>query len=447
MISGLYTALSGLHAQRRVLDVTAHNVANEATPGYHRQRVELQPAGVASVAAVFAGTTTSSGGVNVLGVTRVIDEFAEARVIRETAVHAGAKEMASALSRVELVFSEPSDSGLAAVLDDFWSGWSDLSSYPGDLAMRSQVLQRARNVVDVLHRASADLAQIEQSTRLQVERLADEVNVLAAQLAKLNSAIVGSVSAPNDLMDQRDAVLTELAALTGAVARPNDSGAYDVYIGGRAIVSGSFVQPVTGAGGELRWEVDGNAVATPPSRAASLAQTITDVVPRYQSLLDDVATTLMAQVNALHQTGFDQAGNPGEAFFVGTGASTIEVNPTIAGNPAAIAAAGVAGAPLDGEVARQLALLAGAPGGADEVFRSLVTGLGVEVRAAGRRENIQEQVLHSAAVEAASVSGVSIDEEMANLIAAQRAYEASARVLTTVDQLLETLMRTGVVGR
>jgi len=447
VISGLYTALSGLNAQRRVLDVTAHNVANEATPGYHRQRVELQPNGVASVAAVFAGPGTNAGGVNVLGVTRVIDQFAEARLLRESAVHSGTMEMASALSRVELVFSEPSDSGLAAVLDDFWAGWSDLASHPGDLAMRSQVLERSRNVVDVLHRASADLAQIDQATRQQVERLADEVNVLAAQLAKLNSAIVGSVGAPNDLMDQRDVVLGELAALTGAVARPNDSGAYDVYIGGRAIVSGTFVQEVTGAGGELRWEGDGSAVAAPPSRAASLAQTIADVVPRYQSLLDGVATALMAQVNTLHQTGFDQAGDPGVAFFVGTGAANIEIDPAIAGNPAAIAAAGVAGAPLDGEVARQLALLADAPGGADAAFRSLVTGLGVEVRAAARREVIQEQVVHSAAVEAAAVGGVSIDEEMANLIAAQRAYEASARVLTTVDQLLETLMRTGVVGR
>mgnify|MGYP000981242197 FL=1 len=100
MISGLYTALSGLNAQRRVLDVTAHNVANEATPGYHRQRVELQPNGVASVAAVFAGPGTNAGGVNVLGVTRVIDQFAEARLLREAAVHSGAKETAAALGRV-----------------------------------------------------------------------------------------------------------------------------------------------------------------------------------------------------------------------------------------------------------------------------------------------------------------------------------------------------------
>lgn len=456
-ISGLYTALSGMNAQRNVLDVTAHNIANQTTEGYHRQRVELKPAGIGSVAAVFAGTAQHVRGVDVAGVTRIVDQLAEDRVIRETGRDAGAQRLVADLRRVESVFPEPSDDGMAAVLDDFWAGWSDLASFPADRATRTQTLERAQTLVDGFHRAAADLDGIEASARVAVTAIAVEVNDLADQIARLNNAIAGSSGTANDLADQRDVILRRLAELTGAVSRPSANGAQiDVAIGGRTLVGGTVVQRVDGAGGELRWQSDGAAVSAPPSRAASLLQTVNDVVPRYRAALDDIAATLVAEVNALHVAGYDQSGTSGWSFFDPTGvtASTIALSVDVAGRPERLAAGApvlpgpVAPGPYDGEQARALAALAGRAGGAGDRYKTMVGQLGVEVRAADRRQRIQSDVARAAEIDAESVGGVSLDEEMATLMAAQRAYEASARVLTTIDQMLGVLIeRTGVVGR
>ena len=448
MLSGLYTALSGMNAQRRVLDVTAHNVANEATDGFHRQRVELKPAGVASVAAVFAGTGANVGGVDVVDVTRITDQLAEDRLVHESSAKAGTDTLRTNMERIELAFLEPSEDGIAALLDDFWGGWTDLSSLPGDPAIRSQMLERSQTLIDALHRASADLDQIELTARNDVISLADDVNDLADRIAQLNSAIAGSAATPNDLLDQRDVLLKDLAELTGAVGRPGPGGQVDVSIGGRTIVSGTIVQQVDGAGGVLRWVGDGSVVATPPSRAASLVETIDVVVPRYRTALDDVAAAFVTEVNAVHSVGYDTSGTTGSNFFdpLGVTASSIAISVDVAGQPNRIAA----GAPvfpgptapgaLDGEQARAIAGLADSSTGPAAAYRSMVADLGVAVRAARRRDDIQGQVTTAAEAQTRSVGGVSIDEEMANLIAAQRAYEASARVLTTVDQLLGVLM-------
>ena len=111
-ISGIYTALSGMHAHRRVIDTTAHNIANQTTPGFHRRRVDLSPAGIAAAPGVFSGSAQHLRGVDVDGVTRIVDQVAEERHLREASARAGTQTTAAALDRVELVFGEPSDNGI-----------------------------------------------------------------------------------------------------------------------------------------------------------------------------------------------------------------------------------------------------------------------------------------------------------------------------------------------
>lgn len=450
-ISSMYTALTGMNAQRKVLDVTAHNIANESTPGYHRQRVDLRPIGVSSVAAVFAGQNSRVGGVDVIGVQRLVDQLAENRYLSETGAQGGTTTMRTTMEAVELAFPEPSDDGLAAVLDDFFGGWSDVASRPGDPATRTQLLERAQTTIDALHRADADLRSISDTAKGAVADLASDVNAIAKQIAELNKAITGSANAANDLSDQRDTLIRQLSELTGADPRPQTSGTVDVYIGGRAVVSGNFVFQVDGAGGQLRWAADGVNVVAPPSKAASLAATINDVVPRYQTMLDGVAAQLVTQINTLHTAGYDPTGATGLDFFdpAGVTARTIALSSDVAGQPNKIAAGApvlpgpTAPGPLDGEQARSIAALAGSATGPGATYRSLVSTLGVEARAAVRRDSIQGTVTAAAEATASEVGGVSLDEEMANLVAAQRAFEASAKVLNTIDDLMGTLINLG----
>lgn len=445
-----------MNAQRRVMDVTGHNVANESTPGYHRQTVQLRAVGGAPAAAVFAGQAARPSGVEVLGVARSQDQLLEARAVREEAFRASTQLTSTTLQRIESVFGEPSDVGLAAQLSEFWGGWSDIVDQPGGLTTRTQLLERAASLVGSLHETAASLQASRDSAVDRVVSLAIEVNDTAAEVAALNRTIVGNPSASNDLIDRRDVLVASLAKLTGAIARPSGNGQVDVYIGGRTVVAGSITQPLDGAGGALRWALDSQPVNAPAGEAAALTATITDIVPRYMTALDDVAATLVAQVNALHSLGYDQTGNTGRNFFdpAGVTAASIELSVDVAGLPQNIAAGApvlpgpTAPGPLDAEQARQLAALADGAAGPDAKYRSMIGGLAVETRGAIRRASVQEQVADAAVSDADQVGAVSTDEEMANLIAAQRAFEASARVLTAIDELLGILIeRTGVVGR
>lgn len=455
MLSGLYTALSGVNAHRTILEVTSQNVANQATPGYHRQIADVRTGGLGPTG-VFTGTAFRAAGVDVVSVRRAADLLAENRLVRETALQAGLTRMVDQLDRIEMAFTEPSDHGLAALLDDYWGGWSDLATAPHDTALRSQLLERAQSVIDVLHRGNADLDSIARGAEEAMFALAVDVNELAARLAQVNHAIASSPTVPNDLFDRRDTLVRDLAALTGAVARVHDNGQVDVSIGGRSLVYGASFHTVEGLGGELTWAADGSGVKAPDGEAAALHAILTGVVPRYRAKLDAVAEALVTTVNALHTTGYDQNGSTGRTFFDPTGvtAATIRLSADVAGQPANIAAGApvfpgpTAPGPLDGEMARALAGLADAPSGADAAYRSMISALGVEVRSARQRADVQTQVTAAAQQIVDSVSSVSIDEEMVTLVAAQRGYEASARVLTVVDELLETLItRTGVVGR
>ena len=373
----------------------------------------------------------------------------------ETARAAGAETLSGELDRIELAFPEPSDNGIASMLDDFWAGWSDLSMHPGETATRVQTLERAQSLVDGVRRVAGDLDQVATTASAALSTLAQEVNSLAERIAELNGGIANGGLASNDLADQRDVLLRELAGLTGAIARPGDGGVVNVSIGGRELVSGVITHGVQAVGGVFSWQWDGMPVAAPASRAASLANVVNDVIPRYRAALDGVASSLVTEVNALHVAGFDQNGATGWTFFdpAGVTASTLALSTDVAGHPERLAAGAPvlpgpsAPGPFDGEQARAIAAIAGRTVGPDADYRSMVAKLGIEVRTARRSAEVQSGVTRAAEVRAASTGGVSIDEEMVTLMAAQRAYEASARVLTTVDELMGVLMRTGVVGR
>jgi len=454
-LSSLNTAFSGLNSQRRVLDVTAHNIANARTEGYHRQRADLQSLGRSAVSGVFSGTSQSYG-VDVAGVSRAYDVLLASRAIREESARHASGMTATSMATVEGIFPEPSDLGLAHAMDVFWSSFSDLANDPGSLSARTQLLENAQTLTTSLNRTSGELQAVADSARNRMNTLAAEVNDLADQIGNLNRTISSSFGTNLDLLDQRDVLMGQMADLTGAVARTGENGTLDVYINGRAVVSNTIVQRVDGTTGTLTWQSDSAPVNPASGDAQALTAVITDVVPRYRAMLDGVAAALVTGVNTLHSAGYDQTGTTGRNFFdpANLTAASISLSVDVAGQPANIAA----GAPvlpgptapgaLDGEQARLMAALADSPTGADTSYQSLITTLAVETRAANNRAAIQERVADSAVRDADSVGSVSIDEEMANLMAAQRAFEANARVITAIDEMLGFLIeRTGVVGR
>ena len=445
-ISSLNTPLSAMRAQRQILDVTARNIANATTTGYHRQRVELATPGTSGISG-----SGGNAGVDVSRVSRSADDLIIARASREEAGRSAADATAATLARIESLFPEPSDHGLAAQLDDYWGSWSSVANDPGNQTARSSLLSKASTVVNSLRRGVEDLTAVSDAAKTRMTGIANEVNDLTARIVTFNQTIAGQIDPSADLLDQRDQLVAKLTNLSGALTQVTGTGEVNVFIGGRQVVAGTFAAQLQAPSGTLQFD-DGQAVLMTSGEGASVAATINDVVPRYLSALDDIANTLVTSVNTMHAAGYGQDGVTGRNFFdpAGTTAATIAISSDVAGQPSLLAA----GAPklpgptapgaLDGNQARLIAALASSATGASTRYQTMISGMAIESRSAQQRAEVQGTIADNAVKEADSVGSVSIDVEMTQMMEAQRAFQAASRVLSTVDEMLSFLIeRTG----
>ncbi len=470
---GISIALSSLYAQRRALDVAGQNIANANTDGYSRQRVVMDSMGAPATPAMWSTWQGGGSGVAVSSIQRLRDGFLE---MRGQTAHATQEELsmnAQATARVEGVFNEPSDNALQSILGEFWSGFDAVANRPNDLAARSQLLQRGQTLTDWMHQASGQLSAQWSSYRDQLTNIAAEVNSTAADVANLNAAVMRGTQANlpvNELADQRDKLVMKLAELVGATTKAGDSGTVDVYLGGASLIRGSTYNQIQVGGPtmmtevsatnavSLQWAKDSSAVQQAGGTGNAIVNALADggVIPGFTKRLDAVAASVASAVNTQHKLGYDLAGNAGTDFFTASNANPVgAANIVLAfSDPAKVAASGVATVPpatggnLDGGNADLMSKLGVGPTAPDAVYRQLVVDLGVQGQTATRRLDTQTQITQQLDNSRDAQAGVSLDEEMANMLLFQRAYEAAARVMTTVDSALDTLInRTGLVGR
>jgi len=438
--AGITTALTSLRTQRVAIDVTGQNIANVNTPGYARQRVQL----------------TAGVGVDVAAIQRLQNGILVNRSRQEEAQLQDFAVSTTALKEIEQVFAEPSPNGLQAKLDAFWSGFSDIARDPSNRAARIAVLAQANDIASWMYGASAELTDIASTHRKDLSSLITTVNGQAEEVARLNNAISQSVpdtSAMNALIDQRAALAEQIAKAVGGVYTLNAANMMSISLGGGMLVSPTShrdLQVATGGGTTSVQFADTGGTATITSGAAAAhLTTINTTVEDWRDTLDTVAAALASKVNAVHTTGYDLSGTIGGTFFTGTTADTLAVAITDGTRIAASAIAPTGGvASLDGSKADALAQLATSTAGPDEKYQGLVVDLGMDVKAAEQAAESQKAMAFSLTSQINVESGVSIDEEMTNLLAYQRAYEAASRLLTTIDSVLEILInRTGLVGR
>ncbi|MFI5953599.1 flagellar hook-associated protein FlgK [Cryptosporangium sp. NPDC051539] len=450
--SGISTALSSLRAQRQGLDVSGQNIANVNTEGYSRQRTEMTSVeGVSNVPTIWAKQDPVGSGVNVGDVSRVRDELLESRVRTEHAHNSYLSGQNAIYDNIQGVFKEPSDTGLQERMSTMWSSWQDLSNNPGDDATRTQVLQQSGAVATSLNESSATLGTIWKSTREAATSQVNEVNTAAAEVASLNKGImqakIGGLPA-NELADRRDALVMKLSDLAGATATVRDNGAVDVSLFGSSLVTGSAARAMTVSGAatlgdqaanpvSMSFSDNGQPAVVTSGELGSSLESLNSVVPKYAKALDDVAAKLISTVNAIHGNGFDKAGNAGETFFNGTDAKSISVAIT---DTDKVAASGDANGRLDGGNADALGDLATSGNGPDVTYRQLVADLGITAKSAALKADTQSTITADLDSSHEATSGVSLDEEMSNLLTYQRAYEAAAKLMNTIDSTLNTLI-------
>lgn len=468
---GLNTAYRGLTAARTGLDVVGQNIANVNTDGYTRQRVTQSSIEAAARVGLYSTGVQPGQGVSVDGIARIGDRFADAQV-RGAAGAAGYQGVrASVTAALESSLGEPGTTGLSTQLTKFWSAWQDVSNNPSAAAPAAVLLGQAQTVAGTL--ASGYKAVDDQwtSQRQQVDGLASQLNTAATQVADLNVRIRTAQQqgvSTNELVDARSVLTEKIATLAGGTVRDNADGTVDVVVGGNALVSGDSARQVrvTGdytlatatAGVSLEWthrpgdavSLDGGSIAgslsvLAPARPGGAGGVLAEAAASYDAL----ATQLATQVNAVHTTGTTADGTTGHAFFAFTAgvpaARGLTVVPTDA---ATIASGNGTGGALDGSVARAIGQIGISTGSPDRAWGAIVSTIGAVAQTESDRSTLTDLAATSAKDRQLSTAGVSLDEENVNLLTYQHAYQGAARVMTAIDEMLDTLINgMGRVGR
>ena len=564
---GLDTAVKALRAHQLAFDTAAHNIANANSPGFSRQRVLLRPIGLDGSDHFSRDNLLGRAGygVDAKDVNRIRDTFLDFQARQSLSSRGQHSAFAKPLASAEVVFNDPSDDGISALLAKFRGGWHDVVNEPESVPARTALVHAATTFATRLQAAHQTLTQQRSDLNLTVSRIAEQINAKASEVAGLNLQIKqvelnGDMA--NDLRDRRDLLLDDLSGLANIRYAEDDTGSMAVYLGTHELVFGtaartiSVIDDTTNPGMvKLQFAMDSADVEVASGELRGVLDARDVAFPELIGKLNNFATGLMNSVNSIHQAGYGLDNATGLAFFTGTDASNIAVNAMLMGSPQSIATSTAPGQPGNpanalavanleqlpnmlaglgasdltvnealsaGNVASGITLAAsmqpgtytivanGAnldlmygttvvgtatlaninpPGGTISFMNGTNTVASINVSATGAYSAAQQQADLTAAgnntlqVETSasvfygnivsvlgadvnrangledaagllvdhleslrqSVHGVSIDEEVTNLNASQHAYNAAAKVISTIDDMLDTLInRTGV---
>ncbi|NUU74808.1 flagellar hook-associated protein FlgK [Paenibacillus xylanilyticus] len=503
------TAKRSLFTQTTALSTTGHNVANANTEGYSRQKVNMQ-ASIPMEPFAFLHSTTPGQlgtGVEFDSITRVREKFLDDQYRNENTNFGSWSIQRDTLEKLEAIVNEPSDTGFRTVMDNFYKSWSDLSKNPEDVTARRIVKETTLALTDAMNQISRQLDALSQDLDSNISVKSSEIQGYLGNIANLNSSIVKIESLgdnANDLRDQRDLMADKLSKIMNITVTDSLQG-YSIQMNGQALVTGGAVQTVVDtaflntaytAGNLTNGEVHGmiksrdTLVSDYKKQMDDLANTLANgdieitlpagsVIPATNALglaggalATDTKVTVKG-LNGLHQLGYTMDGTttPGLPFFTAADGGTaitagnISLNAVIQADPNKIATSlrttDASGTETvikgNNTLAILLANLKDTPmKSADELrnatigaqFSAIVGQLGVQSQEAARQTSNSEFLVEQVDTRRQSVSGVSLDEEMANMIKFQHAYSASARFMTTYDELLDKLINsTGTVGR
>lgn len=524
---GLETSKRGLTTQQSALYTVGHNISNANTDGYSRQRVNMETTpgfpGVGMNAPKVPGFLGT--GVQVGSVQRIRDKFVDTQYRQENNKLGYWQSKSETISKVEDILNEPSDSGLAQTLNEFWNSLQDLNVNPEDGGARAVVAQRGVAVADSFNYMSKSLSQVQANVGSEIGISLKDINSTLEQIANLNKQIKDvepNGYLPNDLYDARDTLIDKLSTYfpvdlqytpsggnatklaEGAVtisiklndgsklklvdgqnfAQLRTDGATDGVTPTTAMTGLYLVKQVKNADGTVTdsylnkdWTTEGTKEVQNINNFSNVGKvkslvdsygystdgtstgTIAGVLPDMLANLNKLAKSFANEFNTIHNSGSDLNGNAGQDFFVKNNttdseitSANISVSQTIVDDPNKIAASdSVATSPANpepgnGKLALQLSNMKFTSlsdlGGvsAQTYFEGLIGQLGVDGQQASRLQTNSETLLQSVTERRSSVSSVSLDEEMTNMISFQKAYNANARMITAIDETLDKII-------
>ena len=319
--------ISGLNAAQRAFDIIGNNIANAATEGYHRQRLNLTPAYTSQIGSVILG-----GGVDIAGITRMIDGFLQKEIFRQQSSLEQVSQELAMLRTVENLFGELSDGGgLSTALDGFFNALQDLSAHPAETIWQNQAITSAQTMAAKFKTLGQFLTSLESQISLEAENVTNQVNVLIGKIAELNHYInkqeISSGQAYN-LKDQRDQCIVELSKLINVETESREYGVVDVSTNGiPLVVRTSVFELEVGikenldlgitVAGESNYNLDIQG-----GRLGALLSLKNDLIAGIHNDLNNLANAIIQQINQYHVQGVGSEGS----FTELTGFSMISDN-------------------------------------------------------------------------------------------------------------------------
>jgi len=458
----LNSGRTALFTQQKAIAITSHNIANVNTDGYSRQRVNM------ATNEPYASPPGQTGtGVKAAEIQRIYDRFVGAQINDENQKLGSWEAQNGLLERVEIIFDESSGYGLNRAMSEFWNAWQDMANNPSDHAGRTALLSKSETMTSIFNNIYSNLTQIQKDIDISTTGTIKEINSIAERIAELNEKIARievSGQNANDHRDSRDLLLKDLSFMIDVNSFENSDGTVTVLTaGGRPLIeniSSWNLSTQTNDSGlrDIVWtDSDGNMVDITGDISGGELNgwlEVRDVIiPDYLSKLDELAEGIITDVNNLHRAGFglddvvDDDGAGRNFFTAETSAFNMSVDSDILNDTKHIAAAGI-GDELPGGNSNAIAIanlqnkvtMNGESATFDDYYNSLVSDVGSMSQKT--KVNFDHQSLMVTHLDnyRESVSGVSLDEEMTNLIKFQHGYNAAARLITVADELLDRVI-------
>lgn len=479
MLFGFNSAVRGLLASQRALYTTNHNIDNANTKGYSRQQVAQGASDPFKMPGVgFIGT-----GSGIKDINRVRDSFVDFKYWNETAPMGEWQVKADKLTEIEKLMAEPSDNSFRQYLDDFYGSLDEMSKNPSDLSFREPVRQNALAFTKHINETGKRLADMKKETEYTIEIKVKSLNSLGREVASLNRQIYSaelSGREANDLRDKRELLVDDISNLANIRANETDDGKFSISIGGINLVdhlnanSINFDKDAT-MGEMLSWENGGNA----DIKSGELKGLI-DIyggdgednkyrgIPYYITQLNKFASGFADKFNEVHRKGYGRDSDlPGDKdkgignFFTyddRNPSTTISLHKDIMDDVKNIRAASESGGEaedngnllelIDGRESKTFFEGGVSQGTPDDFIKSILSSMSVDSLQAGRISETQGLIRKNLETKRNSISGVSLDEEMADMVKYQHVYVAASKMISTMDNILNiTINQLGRVGR
>ncbi|HQB29463.1 MAG TPA: flagellar hook-associated protein FlgK [Syntrophales bacterium] len=451
------TTKQAILSHTTAISVTSGNIANVNTEGYSRLRPVFGSKGTIS-----AGAVDIEVGVEISTIERIYNRYLETQVV-EQAQDVGYNQVQSdLLGQVDGIFDESDGGGINELMSAFWNAWSDLSASPEGYEERDALVSAARNLTQAFQERSRELTDVQADANETLASDIESLNGYLSEMADLNDKIVEveiTGGTASDLRDKRSTLLKTVSGMIELDYYEASDGSLSVFLSdGRSLVEGGVshaldvvVNPSNGNYYDIVFESDpGTAIndRIHSGQIAGLLSVRDDLIPGYLSDLDDLANNLVSAVNSRHGQGFDLNGDSGGNFFsVGSGARDMEVDAAILADSGKIAAATTVDGNGDNALGisqiQDSLIMKGNTLTVGSFYSSLVSRVGGDVQNASRSLEHQTLIQEQYETSMESLSGVSLDEEMMNLIRYQMGYNAAGKLCAVVSEMMDTLIALG----